>query len=486
MSETPSPLSGTPPSQTSLPSRGKRHRIRHQKSRKGCFTCKQRRVKCDEAQPICGACAFRGENCSYPRSTTLTLELSSAAPRSPRRTNHTTNALQPLDFRLDGLSTETPFLDQEINMADLRLLSRFIVHTAKEMTPHAKRRPIWEQVIPDLASKKEYLMHLLLALAGEHVLYQIHMSGSHSEDIDDTQSSLPSYSQRELQLEYHRVIQHHQRGLEGFRQALTDISPATAEYVFCGSILIVAISFASISTRAQSVTELGLSRTTEDKDLYIDWLHLVRGLSSVAHEHWFTLKLSRLRAMLFYTYANDDWKITSIPSHFHRLKHAPEIFHIFAQGATQSLDHLRAFATTLEQPDTEPDYSNNYTHTLNTLEEIYMRILYVLQFSRSGRDNPPALDIQIDMEDSAVISWPSKLSARFVNSLGTEQLGTAEAFSFVILAHFYLISCLFRDIWYLNSGFGSEIRKVSSLVDSLGDSALAGLMEWPVAVAESV
>jgi hypothetical protein len=44
----------------------------HKKSRKGCATCKRRRVKCDEARPICGNCERMAIQCVYliPESTT--------------------------------------------------------------------------------------------------------------------------------------------------------------------------------------------------------------------------------------------------------------------------------------------------------------------------------------------------------------------------------------------------------------------------------
>ncbi|GMG56216.1 unnamed protein product [Ambrosiozyma monospora] len=37
----------------------------HTKSRKGCATCKRRRVKCDECKPICGNCDRMGIECVY-------------------------------------------------------------------------------------------------------------------------------------------------------------------------------------------------------------------------------------------------------------------------------------------------------------------------------------------------------------------------------------------------------------------------------------
>ncbi|KAI7497612.1 hypothetical protein KC367_g5732 [Hortaea werneckii] len=42
----------------------KRHgRLGHKKSRRGCITCKTRRVKCDEARPACNRCTSTGRNC---------------------------------------------------------------------------------------------------------------------------------------------------------------------------------------------------------------------------------------------------------------------------------------------------------------------------------------------------------------------------------------------------------------------------------------
>lgn len=38
-------------------------RLGSRKSRRGCLTCKKRKVKCDEAKPICGRCAAGGHTC---------------------------------------------------------------------------------------------------------------------------------------------------------------------------------------------------------------------------------------------------------------------------------------------------------------------------------------------------------------------------------------------------------------------------------------
>ncbi|KAJ6789309.1 hypothetical protein PWT90_01049 [Aphanocladium album] len=40
--------------------------VKHRRTRSGCFTCRGRRVKCDEARPICERCRKGGRDCVYP------------------------------------------------------------------------------------------------------------------------------------------------------------------------------------------------------------------------------------------------------------------------------------------------------------------------------------------------------------------------------------------------------------------------------------
>lgn len=35
------------------------------RSRTGCWTCRTRKVKCDEGRPVCGQCTRLGHNCDY-------------------------------------------------------------------------------------------------------------------------------------------------------------------------------------------------------------------------------------------------------------------------------------------------------------------------------------------------------------------------------------------------------------------------------------
>ncbi|KAI9732649.1 MAG: hypothetical protein M1834_003986 [Cirrosporium novae-zelandiae] len=40
--------------------------VKHRRTRSGCYTCRQRRVKCDEARPVCERCKKGGRECVYP------------------------------------------------------------------------------------------------------------------------------------------------------------------------------------------------------------------------------------------------------------------------------------------------------------------------------------------------------------------------------------------------------------------------------------
>lgn len=54
----------------------------HGKSRLGCFTCKRRRVKCNESRPVCTPCTRLGLSCSYPSPEPPTVMVPSVRPRS--------------------------------------------------------------------------------------------------------------------------------------------------------------------------------------------------------------------------------------------------------------------------------------------------------------------------------------------------------------------------------------------------------------------
>lgn len=391
-------------------------------------------------------------------------------------------------------------------MKDLRLLQHFLRRTCSQMSFDQKRILIWKQVIPDLAAKEEFLMHLLLALAGVHFLLERLPTGQgNEEDSVVEEQEMDSISLSD-------IVEHHQKGLQGLRAALATLSPATAEVICCGSTLLVGFAFASLRIRALD----SFRRPSESGDngrLQLDWLHLIRGLVSIMAQQWLTLKTGRLRSLLYYRHANHDWKAfppSTTNSSFPRLKHCSLRLSRFAYGASTALESLRDFINTLKPSyGTQSEISNSATPTsqdspipylypydndellraqeaaIDILEDMYMRILHILEFTTSERDTPVNLDVQADLEDTAVTSWPDLLSSTFLASLnvdGEMRIGSVEGGSYAILAHFYLIFTLYEDFWYLRGSFEGEIAVIDGLIRRTGNEHLVSLMRWPMEV----
>ncbi|KAK8086989.1 hypothetical protein PG994_001963 [Apiospora phragmitis] len=118
----------------------------HTKSRRGCYNCKRRRIKCPETYPSCGHCTKAGLNCEYP-----------AMPQVTHQPQHRI----PL-FSLQDM--------------------RFVQHFLLNCVPHHPlgNEAIWTHEMaclsqnvkysPQSSCQHEYLMHAMLGLAASDLL----------------------------------------------------------------------------------------------------------------------------------------------------------------------------------------------------------------------------------------------------------------------------------------------------------------------------
>ncbi|KAH6996840.1 hypothetical protein EDB80DRAFT_135101 [Ilyonectria destructans] len=108
----------------------------HTKSRRGCYNCKRRRIKCQETRPACGHCAKTGLKCEYP-----------ALPQIVHQPHHQI----PL-FSLQDM--------------------RFFQHFLTQCYPHhpLKQEEIWTHEIPCIAHNYEFLMHALLGFSASQLI----------------------------------------------------------------------------------------------------------------------------------------------------------------------------------------------------------------------------------------------------------------------------------------------------------------------------
>ncbi|KAJ5569241.1 hypothetical protein N7450_011727 [Penicillium hetheringtonii] len=525
-----SPLPASEPRPQSRP----KQRIGHTKSRNGCLVCKSRRVKCDEVQPVCGACSVRGDDCVFasPKKTRdpqrrrrlARSDATSQVEASPGGLlGFPAISIHSLDFNVPHSTTSYPpgGSTNRLNMHDLTLLQHYILHTSKKMTLNNCKGLVWERVIPEIAASHAFLMHLLLALAGLDML----TTNKPEAQMSNSGHLNGSISSGSPAVKLQSVVEHHQQGLQGLQEKLAIAKDTDMDVLFAGSMLVVAFAFASHRVRdlypmshepRQQVSPIeptvaGLSSLSNRPQ--INWLRLVRGVSSIVQYSWTTLKLGRLRPLLLYSNANDDWKL-----------HGPELtaknappenmrsgsLSAFAVGAPLAILKLREFLSILRTMSSDPTQGNllhpepplgptlgasgtaqrddlfaAQDQSITVVENMYMRIMYVIHLRQielsSSCHNP-----QPEMEEAAISSWPHLVPATFISSLeSNENLEITTGFSFAILAHLYLCLALLDDIWYFGEIFGSEIRRIEFLVAEINNPELSQLVAWPVRVVSS-
>ncbi|KAL3470359.1 hypothetical protein BJX99DRAFT_264290 [Aspergillus californicus] len=125
----------------------------HTKSRRGCFNCKSRRIKCPETKQACANCIRRHLDCVYPadREWALSTQTNSQAQsqsQSPKLTDS------------QRIST-TPFTGD-----DLRFWHTFLVD-ARPYLPFGDEGS-WLSEIPAMAHDCPHLLHAILSLGASH------------------------------------------------------------------------------------------------------------------------------------------------------------------------------------------------------------------------------------------------------------------------------------------------------------------------------
>lgn len=243
----------------------------HKKSRSGCLTCKKRKVKCNEARPVCGNCALRSSDCVYPGPATTqaaTPASRSATPPSLSGSSYqgdaqarrggtvSSSSNAPLDGTV-SVVREPMFIPAPISDAtDLKLMWYYTTNTfASFLTirdaPMERVDEILKVTIPAYAFEHPFLMDTLLSLSA------IQLQHHHKE------------ARGLFNVEPARIYNYRARAFEGYRHAVEAARPETYSALMACSLLLIGIA-------SQSFREPG------GKDLYLlDWMVLWRGIGLV-------------------------------------------------------------------------------------------------------------------------------------------------------------------------------------------------------------
>ncbi|KAF1957807.1 hypothetical protein CC80DRAFT_442739 [Byssothecium circinans] len=145
----------------------------HRKSRGGCFTCKKKKVKCDEASPVCGYCALRKIDCVYPQesssSSKASVSPSNAYPAQPYESQ--VYEAQDVGSRTSSLVPAIHTSSGQLTGTDIKLLDHF--KTAVWRTISTRRDYSTEYLnrdwVPSKAIKTNYLLYTILSMSAGHM-----------------------------------------------------------------------------------------------------------------------------------------------------------------------------------------------------------------------------------------------------------------------------------------------------------------------------
>ncbi|KAL6230095.1 hypothetical protein BDW75DRAFT_234669 [Aspergillus navahoensis] len=288
----------------------------HTKSRRGCFQCKRRHVKCDEELPRCSLCKKRGLDCDYPPSGDSDGQLLLTPQGSNSRNDTPTGC--------DCWSART-------RMLEMKLFHHYTVEASFTLRQDILEAGHFQVAVPRLATSNPFLLDILLAFAALHLAF-----------IEQGDSKW-----LEIALKYQN------RACSAFSRVLVDLAPETLGPAFICSIFIMLCAFAYPCVSQDRDTFDPLSQVLEINRLLTGCAFLFEQLVSVEQPEeikaWFIYK--QREVFLKRGQAED-------------LQEDPGLEQL-QQDLLKSLDHLRNTVNS-----TETRHKAMYLSTWDTLQEM--------------------------------------------------------------------------------------------------------------------
>ena len=217
----------------------------HHKSRRGCLTCKQRRVKCDEKGPPCGSCRLRATTCEYASPV-------SSLHASPRNGSSAPVSDVPGDAHVDE-----PAFPEETRLLELQLMNRWSTVTYKSCcTKVAEDDHVWRRKVPEMSLQHDFLLNGIFALSAFEIA---------------------SSSERDRARYLSAAVEYEALALLSFRPQLQEITQDSFDAVFCFSLGLMVLALAS----AQFTSESTRGGTNTMVQHTITHFELLRGCTTV-------------------------------------------------------------------------------------------------------------------------------------------------------------------------------------------------------------
>ncbi|KAF5129961.1 Sterol regulatory element-binding protein ECM22 [Metarhizium anisopliae] len=172
----------------------------HKKSRTGCQRCRARRVKCDEAKPICSNCTRLHLTCLYDR-----VKPADHAPPPPLSSpSSSSSPSAAAKETADPGSAADPPESEARRKLELSLFYQYLSETGPSIAVDEASLPLWADKVPQLALGCNALLYSLFLVAALHRAKKSNGagaesgSGSGSGSLDHHASAYLDMAVREL------------------------------------------------------------------------------------------------------------------------------------------------------------------------------------------------------------------------------------------------------------------------------------------------
>ncbi|KAI1384757.1 C6 finger domain-containing protein [Hypoxylon trugodes] len=216
--------SGTSPS--SLPRQVPK--LGHKKSMFGCQRCRQRRVKCNEAKPICHNCKRHGLPCVYDRDASVKSYRKSSTPR-----------LSP-----SALEENDPPESRVRRMIETKLMHQYLVETGSSIAADDQTRGMFAREVPRLSFDSDALLYSMYTVSAMHFA----KLGKNDELADGAVNAASKY--------FSMAVREHNK-------EVSQVSRATADLVCLTSCLMRIIALVQLQGRSRQPWQwLALAQTS--------------------------------------------------------------------------------------------------------------------------------------------------------------------------------------------------------------------------------
>ncbi|ROV99173.1 hypothetical protein VPNG_08186 [Cytospora leucostoma] len=419
--------------------RAKPAKIGHRKSRNGCFKCKSRRVKCDEAHPTCGNCSRLKLDCLWPTLPTVITRASRSRSNPP---SNPQSHMSPSSGSITTISTlgHTPesgvrlpswprwpddgniFSPADdpsgIKLPETRA-RRLMEHRLMQNYYHSIRNPfpvspatdwlhLWTTIIPDMALHHDNLLHAMLAASATNLLRS-------NPDDKELFAARQGYFISTLHAQ---------------RQEVAKMTVDNAEAVCFASLLISITSFAMLKERVLLPYQPPM-----------EWMQVGRGAGTVIWQSVDTIMTQSKEG--------DHPNLMVVAGTYPYFGHDQSYF---------SPEMRRDFEGVLTQHlPSGDDWSDDETR------EAYEKTLsYVGSVQRGLNNGEPVYAVARRIQAFALVAPPKYI----------ELLGAQRPRALVIMAHFWATVAQVRGVWWLgerdavgeDSTAKREIRAIKSVL----------------------